>query len=229
MNKKILIVDDESAIREMVCFALQRADFDCVEAADVPEARIKVADNPPDMILLDWMMPGTSGIDYARQVRKDELTRHIPVIMLTARSEEGDKIKGLEIGADDYLTKPFSPRELIARIKAVLRRVSPEVDEDILEWEGLKLNNASHRVTIGDIHLDVGPTEYRLLHFFLTHPERVFSRGQILDRVWGSNVYIDERTVDVHIRRLRKLLAEYGYDKYIQTVRSAGYRFSKQE
>jgi len=226
MPVKILMIEDEAAVRDMVRFALGQAGYDILEAESVQDAKCSIADNLPDLILLDWMLPDMSGIDYARILKKEELTRQIPVIMLTARGEESDKIRGLEVGADDYVTKPFSVKELMARIKAVLRRASPLLEEEVVEVNGLKLDTASHRVQVGDAEVEMGPTEFRLLNFFMTHPERVFSRGQLLDRVWGGNVYIDERTVDVHIRRLRKALHEHGFDRYVQTVRGAGYRFS---
>ncbi len=228
-KKTILIVDDEPAICEMVAFALRRAAFETVSAGDARQAMNIIANQPPSMILLDWMLPDTSGVDLARRLKKDEVTSHVPIIMLTARSEENDKIRGLEVGADDYVTKPFSPRELIARIQAVLRRVEPTTDFVPIEVDGLQLDPTSHRVTAEDMALELGPTEFRLLHFFMTHPERVYSRGQLLDRVWGQNVYIEERTVDVHIRRLRKALSVRRFDRMIQTVRGAGYRFSTQE
>ncbi len=224
----ILIVEDEPAIRDMVRFALERAGFATREAADAASAQVAVADQPPDLVLLDWMLPDLSGIDLARRLRKDELTRHIPVVMLTARGEEEDKVRGLEVGADDYITKPFSPRELVARIRAVLRRAQGERSERPLEVEGLVLDPIGHRVSANGEVLAMGPTEFRLLHFFMAHPERVFSRSRLLDSVWGRNVYIEERTVDVHIRRLRKALAPHGHDRLIQTVRGAGYRFSTQ-
>jgi len=227
-RKSILIVDDESAIREMVEFALSRAGFEVLEAADGQEALARVADRAPSLILLDWMLPDLSGIDVARRLKKQEVTARIPIIMLTARTEENDKIRGLEVGADDYVTKPFSPRELVARIHAVLRRIEPETAEEVITQGDLRLDPASHRVTARGVPLELGPTEFRLLHFFMSHPERVYSRSQLLDRVWGQNVYIEERTVDVHIRRLRKALSEHGTDKMIQTVRGAGYRFSTQ-
>jgi two-component system phosphate regulon response regulator PhoB len=227
-NKKILIVDDEPAIREMVGFALQRAGFDTLDAADGRQAMNAIADKAPALILLDWMLPDISGVDLARRLKRDDVTSRIPVIMLTARSEENDKIRGLEVGADDYVTKPFSPRELLARIQAVLRRTAPAAEDLPIEAGGLQLDPASHRVTAENLPLELGPTEFRLLHFFMTHPERVYSRGQLLDRVWGQNVYIEERTVDVHIRRLRKALAGKDFDRMIQTVRGAGYRFSTQ-
>jgi two-component system phosphate regulon response regulator PhoB len=228
MTFRILIVEDEPAIREMVGVALSRADFELAEAGDTTEAMISISNEIPDLILVDWMLPGSSGLELARRLKKDELTQHVPIIMLTARDEEMDKITGLDTGADDYITKPFSPRELVARIKAVLRRTTPNSDEEAIEADGLRLDVASHRVTVDDKILEIGPTEYRMLYFFMSHPERVYSRGQLLDRIWGSNVYVEERTVDVHIRRLRKALSRYGHDEFIQTVRGAGYRFSTQ-
>ncbi|PWV62477.1 phosphate regulon transcriptional regulator PhoB [Plasticicumulans acidivorans] len=225
-EKRILVVEDEQPIREMVSFALGNAGYATAEAADARAAQAMIADRLPDLILLDWMLPGTSGIEFARRLKKDELTREVPIIMLTARAEEEDKIHGLESGADDYVTKPFSPRELVARIKAVLRRGGPQAGEEALEANGLKLDPVSHRVTADDVDVDIGPTEYRLLEFFMSHPERVYSRSQLLDRVWGSNVYVEERTVDVHIRRLRKALEPTLHDALIQTVRGTGYRFS---
>lgn len=224
--KSILIVEDEQSIREMVLFALTSAGFEVREAADARHAQACIAERLPDLLLLDWMLPGISGIDFARRLKRSDLTRELPIIMLTARAEEEDKIQGLESGSDDYITKPFSPRELVARIRAVLRRGNPAADDEILRADGLTLDLASHRVSVGDTLLDMGPTEYRLLEFFMGHPERVYSRSQLLDRVWGSNVYVEERTVDVHIRRLRKVLEPQGYDSLIQTVRGAGYRFS---
>ena len=226
MGKDILIVEDETAIREMVRFAIARAGFKPREAADAHQAEVLIADRIPDWILLDWMLPGTSGIDLARRLRRAESTRAVPIILLTARGEEEDKVRGFEVGVDDYVTKPFSPRELVARMWAVLRRASPGGEEDRVELGDLLLDNASHRVSVGGEELHLGPTEFRLLHFFMTHPERVYSRGQILDRVWGGNVYIEERTVDVHIRRLRKALEPSGHDHLLQTVRGSGYRFS---
>ncbi len=224
--KRILIVEDEQPIREMVMFALANAGYDVREAADARQAQIRIAEHLPDLMLLDWMLPGISGIDYARRLKKEDLTRDLPIIMLTARAEEEDTVQGLESGADDYMTKPFSPRELVARIRAVLRRGGPAGEDEMLRANGLSLDLASHRVSAGETLLEMGPTEYRLLEFFMAHPERVYSRGQLLDRVWGSNVYVEERTVDVHIRRLRKALEPHGHDALIQTVRGAGYRFS---
>ncbi len=227
MNTKcILIVEDEQPIREMVMFALAGAGFEVREAADSRQAQGIIAERLPDLVLLDWMLPGLSGIDFARRLKKEDLTRELPVIMLTARAEEEDTIQGLESGADDYITKPFSPRELVARIRAVLRRGGPAAENEILSANGLSLDLASHRVSAGETLLEMGPTEYRLLEFFMSHPERVYSRSQLLDRVWGSNVYVEERTVDVHIRRLRKALEPHGHDALIQTVRGSGYRFS---
>jgi len=226
MAAKILIVEDEPAISEMIEVALVRANFEVIRADDAEEAMRLLGDVLPELVLLDWMLPGASGMEFARRIKKDELTSHIPIIMLTAKGNESDKINGLDAGADDYITKPFSPRELIARIKAVLRRTSPQNESETIEIDKLVIDTASHRIMVNDEPLELGPTEYRLLHFFMTHPERVYSRGQLLDRVWGSNVYVEERTVDVHIRRLRKALTPSGYDQYVQTVRSAGYRFS---
>lgn len=227
MNTKcVLIVEDEQPIREMVMFALAGAGYEVREAADSRQAQEIIAERLPDLVLLDWMLPGLSGIDFARRLKKEELTRELPVIMLTARAEEEDTIQGLESGADDYITKPFSPRELVARIRAVLRRGGPTAENEILSANGLSLDLASHRVSAGETLLEMGPTEYRLLEFFMSHPERVYSRSQLLDRVWGSNVYVEERTVDVHIRRLRKALEPHGHDALIQTVRGTGYRFS---
>lgn len=228
MDTTILILEDEAAISEMLRFTLESSGFNVVSADDDLSAKRILADLRPDLILLDWMLPGKSGIDIAKQLKTDETTKDIPIIMLTARGEEDDRIRGLEVGADDYITKPFSPRELIARIKAVLRRTSPLSVDETIEVNGLKLDGQAHRITVSGRGLDVGPTEFRLLSFLMTHPERVYSRGQLLDRVWGNNVYVEERTVDVHIRRLRKALEESGHDQLIQTVRGAGYRFSKQ-
>lgn len=226
MAARILTVEDDEAVRQMLVMALQRNGFEVNEAEDGAQARVALYEQPPDLVLLDWMLPDMSGIELARSIKRDPQTRELPIIMLTARGEESDRVRGLDVGADDYVVKPFSPRELIARIKAVLRRALPNVAEEAIEVDGLRLDPVSHRVTAGEASLDVGPTEFRLLHFFMTHQERVFSRGQLLDNVWGTNVYIEERTVDVHIRRLRKALAETGHDRLVQTVRGAGYRFS---
>jgi two-component system phosphate regulon response regulator PhoB len=226
MRGKILIVDDEEAIRKMVCLALTQAGYDCVEAAEVNEAQTKILEETPDLVLLDWMLPGVSGVEYARRLRREKLTAKLPVIMLTARTEEEDKVRGFDSGADDYITKPFSTRELIARIKALMRRTTPHAAEEAVEIDGLALDPVTHRVSAGGQALGLGPTEFRLLHFFMTHPERVHSRERLLNGVWGENVYIEERTVDVHIRRLRRALETTGHDRLIQTVRGAGYRFS---
>ncbi len=224
-GKTVLIVDDEAPIREMIAVALEMADYDYIEAKDAREAHALIVDKLPDLILLDWMLPGTSGVELARRLKKEEATADIPIIMLTAKVEEDNKIQGLEVGADDYITKPFSPRELVARLKAVLRRATPPGVDTPIEVNGLTLDPVGHRVTTREGELTMGPTEYRLLQFFMTHQERVYTRSQLLDQVWGGNVYVEERTVDVHIRRLRKALGD-GYDSLIQTVRGAGYRFS---
>ncbi len=228
MKGRILIVEDEPAIRQMVCLALSQAGYECVEAADATAAQARIVAAPPDLILLDWMLPSMSGIDYARRLRQEKLTQDIPVIMLTARTEEDDKIRGLDAGADDYITKPFSTRELVARVKALMRRTVPHQAETAVETDGLSLDPVTHRVTAGGRGIDLGPTEFRLLHFFMTHPERVHSRERLLNGVWGENIYVEERTVDVHIRRLRKALTPSGHSHLIQTVRGAGYRFSVQ-
>ncbi|MBT1443341.1 phosphate regulon transcriptional regulator PhoB [Shewanella sp. JM162201] len=226
MTARILIVEDELAIREMLTFVMEQHGFSTTVAEDFDSALGQLCEPYPDLILLDWMFPGGSGIQLAKRLKQDEFTRQIPLIMLTARGEEEDKVKGLEVGADDYITKPFSPKELVARIKAVLRRAAPTRLEETIDVQGLTLDPVSHRVCAGDTVLDMGPTEFRLLHFFMTHPERVYSREQLLDNVWGTNVYVEDRTVDVHIRRLRKAVEPSGHDRLIQTVRGAGYRFS---
>ncbi|RDE18367.1 phosphate regulon transcriptional regulatory protein PhoB [Motiliproteus coralliicola] len=225
--KRVLIVDDEAPIREMLTLALEMAGYECLEADNAQAALSQVVDARPDLILLDWMMPGTSGIELARRLKKDPLTSDIPVIMLTAKGDEDNKVQGLEAGADDYITKPFSPRELVARLKAVLRRTSPEGEDAVVKVDGLMMDPVSHRVTAEGKPLDMGPTEFKLLNFFMTHQDRAFSRGQLLDYVWGGNVYVEERTVDVHIRRLRKALGDQ-YAPLVQTVRGMGYRFSSQ-
>jgi len=224
--KQILVVEDERPIREMIAFGLRRAGFEVREAADARSGRAEVANKLPDLLLVDWMLPDTSGLEFTRALKRDRETREVPIIMLTARAEEGDKVAGLEGGADDYITKPFSPRELLARINAVLRRTTPVEGTERIDIEGLVLDQSSQRVSSGERTVALGPTEYRMLAFFMTHPERVYTREQLLDRVWGGNVYVEERTIDVHIRRLRKALEEYGYDRLIQTVRGSGYRFS---
>lgn len=226
MSRRVLVVEDEAPIREMLCFILEQKGFEPIEAPDFEQGIAKVCEPFPDLILLDWMLPGGSGIQFIKQLKQDELTRQIPIVMLTARGEEEDKVRGLEVGADDYITKPFSPKELTARLKAVIRRAVPTSTEEVIEVQGLKLDPVSHRVTANESALDMGPTEFRLLHFFMTHPERVYSREQLLNNVWGTNVYVEDRTVDVHIRRLRKAISGSGHDALIQTVRGAGYRFS---
>ena len=226
IQKIVLIVEDEDDIREMLATVLRHSGFEPIPAADAHEALLAIGDRRPDIVLLDWMLPGMNGIELARRLKRDEVTRDIPIIMLTARGEEADKVRGLESGADDYVTKPFSTRELTARIQAVLRRAGGTSGEDKLAHGGLVLDPVSHRVMAGDQAVEIGSTDYRLLHFFMSHPERVYSRGQLLDQVWGGNVYLEERTVDVHIRRLRMALEPSGHDTLIQTVRGAGYRFS---
>ncbi|ANG64969.1 phosphate regulon transcriptional regulatory protein PhoB [Marinobacterium aestuarii] len=225
--KRVLIVDDEAPIREMIAVALEMAGYECLEADNARDAHELVVDSPPDLVLLDWMMPGMTGIEFARRLRKDALTAEIPIIMLTAKGEEDSKVKGLEAGVDDYITKPFSPRELVARLKTVLRRTTPKGVEEPVSVDGLMLDPISHRVTSDDKPIELGPTEFRLLQFFMTHQDRAYSRSQLLDMVWGGNVYVEERTVDVHIRRLRKALTER-HDYLVQTVRGTGYRFSSQ-
>lgn len=222
----ILVVDDESAIRDMLCIALEAADYNVLQAESAQQAYATVIDRHPDLILLDWMMPGTSGLELLRRLKREELTENIPVIMLTAKAEEDSRVFGLDAGADDYVPKPFSPRELVSRVKAVMRRIGREELREPIAVGEMIFDPISHRVSICDQPVNLGPTEYRLLQFFITHQERVYSRDQILDYVWGSNVYLDERTVDVHIRRLRKAISVAGHENYVQTVRGAGYRFS---
>jgi two-component system phosphate regulon response regulator PhoB len=226
-GRRILVVEDESAIRDLLKFALDRVGMTVNMAENVAAARLALADALPDVILLDWMMPGTSGIDYARELKSQATTRDIPIIMLTARAEEDDKVRGLNLGCDDYIAKPFSMPELLARIQAVLRRTQPGGLDERIHIAGLEMDTASQRVMVKGEAVHLGPTEYRLLHFFMSHPERVYTREQVLDRVWGQNVYVEERTVDVHIRRLRKALAPFGCDELVQTVRGSGYRFSE--
>jgi len=226
MPATILVVEDEPAIQELISLNLEQAGYMPLRAADAEQAIDLVRDELPDVVLLDWMLPGMSGIEFARRLRADRRTQDVPIIMLTARTEEPDKLAGLETGADDYITKPFSPRELNARIKAVLRRRAPQATDDAVEAAGLRLDPVSHRVSGNGKPLVLGPTEFRLLHFLMTHAERVYSRAQLLDQVWGDHVFIEERTVDVHIRRLRKALETSKHDHLIETVRGAGYRFS---
>lgn len=222
----ILVVEDEPAIQELITLNLEQSGYSPLRANDAEQAIELVRDELPDLVLLDWMLPGMSGIEFARRLRADRRTQDVPIIMLTARAEEHDKLSGLETGADDYITKPFSPRELNARIRALLRRRAPQTTDDIVEVSGLKLDPVSHRVSGNGKPLTLGPTEFRLLHFMMTHPERVYSRAQLLDHVWGDHVFVEERTVDVHVRRLRKALEQTDHDRLIDTVRGAGYRFS---
>lgn len=224
----VLIVEDEDAIREMVRATLETAAFEVLDAADAQQAEMLLADHRPDIILMDWMLPGISGVELTRRIKRNDALREIPIIMLTARGEENSKVTGLEAGVDDYVTKPFSTRELIARMRAVLRRSGGSQGESLEVGGGLALDPARHRVTANGASVEIGPTEFRLLQFFMSHPERVYSRSQLLDQVWGRNVYIEERTVDVHIRRLRKALEPSGFDALVQTVRGVGYRFSAQ-
>jgi len=226
MSATILAIEDEPAIQELLAFNITQAGFRVLRAEDEQSAWRQIQQNSPDLILLDWMLPDTSGPLLARQFRSEAKTRNIPIIMLTARGEEHDKILGLESGADDYITKPFSPRELIARIRALLRRHVSATPGGFLDMGGLELSPESHRVRAGDTSIELGPTEFRLLHFFMSHAERVYSRSQLLNHVWGAQAYVDERTVDVYIRRLRKALEDVGKDHLIQTVRGSGYRFS---
>ncbi len=228
MSAKILVIEDEPAIQALISVNLKRAGHEVVAALDAESARRHVDEALPDLILLDWMLPGTSGLDFARRLRGEARTRDVPIIMLTARGEEADKVQGLTVGADDYVTKPFSPKELLARIQAVLRRQRPHVAEDALEVGGLRLDPVTHRVTAGSCVVNLGPTEFRLLHFLMAHAERVHSRVQLLDQVWGDHVFVEERTVDVHIRRLRAALEATGHDGLVQTVRGSGYRLSAQ-
>ncbi len=225
-NFNILVVEDEDAIRGMLMMVLDQAGFTPFEAADAEDAQKQLDIRSHDLILLDWMLPGISGAEWARRLKKEPVYKDIPIILLTARGEEEDKVRGLEIGADDYMTKPFSPKELIARIRAVLRRSGKMQGQVQITLGDLILDIEQHRLTIGDKQLDVSPTEFRLMHFFMTHPDKVYTRTQLLDQVWGRSVYIEERTIDVHIRRLRKILEEYGREDLVQTVRGFGYRFS---
>ena len=225
MAAKILIIEDEKAVREMLCFNLKNNGFEILEAEDSNSALDALKENEINLILLDWMLPGKQGIEISRLIRSSSEIKDIPIIMLTAKSDESDKVLGLESGADDYVTKPFSPKELVARIKALLRRTAPQKDMEVVKYGNIILNPITHKVTDGDSNVELGPTEFKLLHFFMTHPERVFSRSQLLDLVWGRNIYVEERTVDVHILRLRKSFVSDS-SKCIQTVRGAGYRMS---
>ena len=226
MASTILVVEDEPAIQELIAVNLSFAGHKVLRADDAEQARLLIDAELPDLILLDWMLPGLSGLQMARQLRTDERTKEVPIIMLTAKGEETDKVEGLESGADDYITKPFSPKELMARIKAVLRRRAPQLTDDEIYINGLHLDPVSHRVSGNDNDISLGPTEFRLLHFFMTHPERVYTRNQLLDQVWGDHVFLEERTVDVHIRRLRKALEATQHDVMVETVRGSGYRFT---
>jgi two-component system phosphate regulon response regulator PhoB len=227
-DRTVLIVDDEFAIRDMLRMALEMADFRCIEAENIQQAYTLVVDERPDILLLDWMLPGGSGLELLRRLKRSDIARELPVIMLTAKTAEDNAIQGLDVGADDYITKPFSPKELIARVKALLRRSSGGTEHDRMQVAELVLDGESRRIFIGDQRVNMGPTEFNLLQFFMSHPERAYSRGQLLDQVWGANVYVEERTVDVHIRRLRKALQlpQADYSDLIQTVRGTGYRFS---
>ena len=224
MGSDILVIEDEPAIQELIAVNLEHAGHRVQRAHNAAEADAMIREVRPDLIVLDWMLPDLAGTALARRLRADARNRDIPIIMLTARAQERDKIEGLESGADDYVTKPFSPKELLARIKAVLRRRAPQLTDDAIEIDGLQLDPAAHRAGVRGNELQLGPTEYKLLHFFMTHPERVYSRVQLLDHVWGDHVFVEERTVDVHIRRLRQALAPTGHDRLIETVRGAGYR-----
>lgn len=225
MTPTILVVEDEPAIQELIAVNLRHAGFLVARANSAEEADAVIRAALPDLVLLDWMLPGQSGVAFAKRLRGDERTRELPLIMLTARVHEEDKVQGLEAGADDYVTKPFSPKELVARVRAVLRRRAPHLAGDAVEIGDLSLNPSTHRVTGGGQPIDLGPTEFRLLFFFMTHPERVYTRSQLLDEVWGDHVFIEERTVDVHIRRLRAALEASGHHERVETVRGAGYRF----
>jgi two-component system phosphate regulon response regulator PhoB len=227
MSATILVVEDEPQVQELVAINLEHAGHRVRRASSASEAVTSIREELPDVLILDWMLPDESGLSLTRRLREDERTRSLPILMLTARAMEHDKISGLEAGADDYLTKPFSPKELAARIKAVLRRRAPQLADDVVEIGGLRLDPASRRVTAAGRIIELAPTEFRLLHFFLTHPERIYSRAQVLDYVWGDHVFIEERTVDVHIRRLRKALEPSGHDSLIDTVRGSGYGFRK--
>ncbi len=225
---RVLVVEDEAAIAELISINLRHAGYDVTIASDADQAQIEIDGVLPDLVVLDWMLPGQSGLVLAKRWRGQARTRELPIIMLTARAEEGDMISGLDAGADDYLTKPFSTNELLARIRAVLRRKAPEALDTLVDVAGLKLDPSTRRVARDDREVRIGPTEFRLLHFFMTHPERVHSRAQLLDRVWGDHVFIEERTVDVHVKRLREALDPVGCSRMIETVRGAGYRLTQQ-
>jgi two-component system phosphate regulon response regulator PhoB len=225
----VLVVDDEPDIRAVMRFALEDAGFRVLEAGHADDARKILLTDDADLLLLDWMLPGRSGLELAKELKQSSKTRPIPIIMVSARGEEDDRVRGLDTGADDYIAKPFSPREMVARVNAVLRRTRPEDAADEIEIGGLRIDDVSHRVTAAGKRIEIAPTEYRLLHFFMTHVDRAFSRTQLLDQVWGDQVYVEERTVDVHVRRLRKALKVTGHDRLLQTVRGVGYRFSDKD
>jgi two-component system phosphate regulon response regulator PhoB len=227
VSATILVVEDEPQVQELLAVNLEHAGHRVLRAGSAEEAEAAIREELPDVLIVDWMLPGESGVSLARRLRSAERTQRLPILMLTARAMEHDKISGLEAGADDYLTKPFSPKELAARIKAVLRRRAPELADDVIQIAGLRLDPAGKRVTANSQVVDLGPTEFRLLHFLMTHPERIYSRAQLLDQVWGDHVFIEERTVDVHIRRLRKELEPTGHDRLVDTVRGSGYGFRK--
>jgi two-component system phosphate regulon response regulator PhoB len=226
MPATILVVEDEPAIQELLTFSLKQAGYQPLRATSVEHAQLLMRETQPDLIILDWMLPGMSGIEFARRLKSDGASKGIPIIMLTAKGEEADKVRGLEVGADDYVTKPFSPRELLARVKAVLRRRAPQMTDDLIEIGGLRVDPSTRRVTANGVNIELGPTEFRLLHFLMANAERVHSRANVLDKVWGDGVYVEDRTVDVHIRRLRKALEASGHEERIQTARGVGYRFS---
>ena len=228
MGGSILVVEDEQAIRDLLASDLQRAGYRVMCAGDVPQAEALVRDSRPDLVLLDWVLPGVPGLTFARRLRSDQRTKDISIVLLSARAEEQDKVTALDSGADDYVTKPFSARELLARIKAVMRRRAPQLADEVVEISGLRIDPAAHTVSAGEQPVDLWTTELRLLHFFVTHPGRVFSRARLLDEVWGEHVFVEERTVDVHIRRLRQALAPTGHDRLIETVRGSGYRFKSE-
>jgi len=227
MSGAILVVEDEPVTRKLISASLERVGHQTILASNALEAELLIRDALPDLVLLDWILPDATGVSLARQLRTDPRTKDTPIIMLTSRTQEEDKVTGLEAGADDYITKPFSSRELVARIKALMRRLTPTLTDDIVEHARLKLDPASHRITGCGAKIELGVTEFRLLHFFMTHPDRVYSRGQLLDKVWGDHVFVEERTVDVHIRKVRQALQPSGHEEMIETVRGIGYRFRR--
>ncbi len=227
MDSTILVVEDEPEIQQLIAMNLQHAGYRALRAANVPAAETLMREVLPNMVLLDWTLPETLGVTFARRLRGDQRTAEIPIIMLTARAQEADKLAALDAGVDDYITKPFSPRELLARIRAVMRRCAPQLSDEVIEIAGLRLESVVHRVSCNGRDIELGDIEFRMLHFFMTHVERVYSRAQLLDEVWGDHVFVEERTVDVHIRRLRQALAPTGHDRLIETVRGTGYRFRR--